>query len=124
MRNLNNVFRNTFLADVRRKRENQYHNLWEETRHGSYRPIQAGFWCDIGRSYHLDKTQSPIWVDTLIERYFVTRCRRGIELRDISGGTVVKSNVFHEVDQPIMDEANDTLLLENRVEDTHGDQDK
>jgi hypothetical protein len=51
VRSLNNVLRNNFLADVRRKRENQYGNVWEETRHGSYRPVASAIWMDIGRSY-------------------------------------------------------------------------
>lgn len=116
IRNLNNIYRNNFLADVRRKRENQYNNVWEETRHGSYRPVQAAFWCDIGRSYDQNQTQSPIWIDSLIERNFITRCQRGIELRAVSGGTVVHRNVFHAVGEPILDEGRDTVILDNRIE--------
>ncbi len=116
VRNLNNVFRNGLLADVRRKRENQYNNVWEETRNGSYRPVQAAFWCDIGRSYHADPTQNPIWNDTLIEHNYITRCDRGVELHKISGGTVVRSNTFFEVKQPIIDEGVGSDVVDNRFE--------
>ncbi len=101
---------------MRRKRENQYGNVWEETRHGSYRPVQAAFSCDIGRSYHADSTQSPIWLDTLIERNYITRCTRGIELRGISGGTVIHQNTFFDVDQPVLDSGEGTVQSNNREE--------
>ncbi|MDP2990728.1 MAG: glycosyl hydrolase family 28-related protein [Kiritimatiellota bacterium] len=116
MRNMNNIFRKNFLNDVRRKRENQYGNVWEETRHGMYRPIQAAFWLDIGRSYSQDRTQGPVWVDTLIERNYVTRCDYGVELRNISGGTVVSRNTFFDVKLPLIDQGSGDKLLNNRIE--------
>lgn len=116
VRNLNNVFRNNFLADVRRKRENQYGNVWEETKHGSYRPVQSAFWMDIGRSYHQDREQSPIWIDTLIERNFITRCDRGIEMRKIAGGTLVQENTLFDVKLPIIDNGTDNVVSGNRLE--------
>jgi len=116
VRALNNVFRNHFVADVRRKRENQYGNVWEETRHGSYRPVQSAFWFDIGRSYAQNRTQGPIWLDTLIERNYVTRCDWGVEMRNIAGGTVVHANTFFDVRLPIIDQGTDNVSIGNRVE--------
>jgi hypothetical protein len=116
VRNLDNLFRNNFLNEVRRKRENQYGNVWEDTQWGMYRPIQSAFWLDIGRSYSQDRTQTPIWIDTLIERNYVTRCDWGVELRKISGGTVVKGNTFFDVKLPIIDQGTGDRLLDNRTE--------
>ncbi len=116
VRNLGNIFRDNFLSDVRRKRENQYDNVWEQTRWGMYRPVQSAFWLDIGRSYSQDRAQSPIWIDTLIERNYVTRCDWGVELRKISGGTMVNGNTFFDVGLPVIDQGTGTVLLENRTE--------
>ncbi len=116
VRTLNNIFRNNFIADVRRKRENQYGNVWEEVRHGSYRPVQSAFWMDIGRSYSPDRTQGPIWIDTLIERNYITRCDWGIELRKISGGTVVQANTFFDVRLPVVDGGTGNAIMDNRIE--------
>jgi hypothetical protein len=116
VRSLSNVFRNNFIADVRRKRENQYGNVWEETRHGTYRPVQSAFWIDIGRSYHRDREQSPIWIDTLIERNFITRCDWGIEMRKIAGGTLAHENTLFDVKLPIIDDGTDNVVSGNRRE--------
>jgi len=116
VRTLNNIFRDNFIADVRRKRENQYGNVWEEVRHGSYRPVQSAFWMDIGRSYSPDRTQGPIWIDTLIERNYTTRCDWGIELRKIAGGTVVHANTFFDVRLPIIDDGTGNAIMANRIE--------
>ncbi len=115
-RNLNNIFRNNFVADVRRKRENQYGNVWEEVRHGSYRPVQSAFWIDIGRSYAQDRAQSPIWIDALIERNYMTRCDWGVEMRKIASGAVVHANTFFDVKLPIINDGTDNLTLDNRIE--------
>jgi hypothetical protein len=116
VRNLNNIFRGNFISDTRRKRENHYGPVWEETRHGSYRPVQSAFWMDIGRSYAQDRTPGPIWRDTLIEANYVTRCEWGVELREISGGTTVYRNTFFDVTTPILDLGEDTYRAENRIE--------
>ena len=53
-----NVFRDNFVADTRRKRENQYSNVWDYgAKHGGYRPVQSAFWLDIGRSHDADHRQ-------------------------------------------------------------------
>ncbi|MBM4046879.1 MAG: hypothetical protein FJ279_17375 [Planctomycetes bacterium] len=116
VRNLNNVFRDHFVADVRRKRENQYTNVWEQTKHGMYRPIQSAFWLDIGRSYESDRTQTPIWLDTLIERNYITRCDWGIELRKIAGGALLHANTFFDVKLPIIDQGAGNVAIGNRIE--------
>lgn len=116
IRNLNNVFRGNFVSDTRRKRENHYHEVWEHTGNNMYRPVQAAFWLDVGRSYQSDPTGGPIWIDTLIERNYITRCRWGVELRPISGGTVVYRNTFFDVATPILDLGSDTAAAENRFE--------
>ena len=116
VRNLNNIYRNNFVSDARRKRENQYGPIWDETRFGSYRPIQSAFWLDTGRAYDVDRTQNPIWVDTLIEHNYITRCDWGVELRKISGGTVVTDNTFFDVKLPIIDQGTDNKILANRLE--------
>ena len=116
VRNLANVYRDNFVADTRRKRENQYYPVWEETRYGTYRPIQSAFWLDIGRSYSQDRTQNPIWVDTLIERNYVTRCDWGVELRKIAGGALVYRNAFFDVRLPIIDQGSGNQVRDNRIE--------
>ena len=116
VRNLNNLYRNNFVNDARRKAENQYGNVWEDQQWGYYRPVEAAFWLDIGRSYSQDRTQNPIWIDTLIERNYVTRCDWGVELRKISGGTVVNKNTFFDVKLPIIDQGSGDKTLENRTE--------
>ena len=116
VRNLNNVFRSNVVTDARWKRQNHYGEVWEETKHGSYRPDHAAFWLHIGRSYERDPSQSPIWIDTLIEHNFVTRCGRGLELSEISGGTTAVHNTFFSVDAPILDCGQGTLALDNRFE--------
>ena len=116
VRNLNNIYRDNFVSDTRRKRENQYHAVWDDLKYGGYRPIQAAFWLDIGRSYEKDRTQTPIWIDTLIERNYVTRTDWGVELRKIAGGTVVNANTFFDVKLPVIDQGSGTRLLDNRLE--------
>lgn len=116
VRNLNNVFRGNFVSDPRRKRENHYHEVWEETRHGTYRPVQAAFWMDVGRSYRPEAEEAPIWIDTLIEHNYITRCQWGVELRAISGGTVVHRNTFFDVELPVLDLGSKTLVSQNRFE--------
>ena len=116
VRTLNNVFRNNFLADVRRKRENQYYNVWERTTNDGYRPIQAAFWCDTGRNYQDESAQGPIWIDTLIERNYATRCDRGVELQANSKGTVVYNNTFFDVRTPLLDNGEATFWRDNREE--------
>jgi len=116
IRNLANVYRDNFVADTRRKRENQYYPVWEERRWGTYRPVQSAFWLDIGRSYSQDRTQNPVWVDTLIERNYVTRCDWGVELRKIAGGALVYRNVFFDVGLPILDQGSGNQIRENRSE--------
>jgi len=116
VRNLNNIFRDNFIADVQRKRENQYWNVWKETKKGSYRPIQSAFWMDIGRSYAEDRTQTPIWIDTLIEHNYITRSDWGIEIRKIGGGTVVHRNTFFDVKLSIIDQGSDSKIIDNRIE--------
>ena len=101
---------------MRRKAENQYGATWDETRFGTYRPVQAAFWLDTGRSYSQDRTQTPIWIDTLIERNYLTRCDYGVELRKISGGTVVNRNTFFDVKLPIIDQGADDKTFDNRIE--------
>jgi len=116
IRNLNNILRDNFVADVRRKRENQYWNVWEERRFGTYRPIQSAFWMDIGRSYAADRTQNPIWIDTLIEGNYITRCDWGVELRHISGGTVVINNTFFDVKLPVIDQGRQSVIRDNQID--------
>lgn len=81
-----------------------------------YRPVQAAFWLDVGRSHQSDPTGGPIWNDTLIEQNYVTRCRWGVELRPIAGGTVVNRNTFFDVATPIIDLGVGTTVLANRFE--------
>lgn len=117
VRNLNNVFRDNFVADARRKRENQYNNVWEHgAKHGGYRPVQSAFWLDVGRSHDADRQQGPIWIDALIEHNYVTRCDWGIELRKIAAGALVQANTFFDVKLPIIDQGKDNVSIANRVE--------
>ena len=117
IRNLNNIFRRNVITDPRRKAENQYHSVWSNTRNGMYRPVQSAFWIDIGRSYAKNQTLSPIWMDTLIEGNYINRADWGIELRKISGGTVLNRNTFFDVKLPVIDQGKGTWVRKNRFDD-------
>ena len=78
--------------------------------------MQSAFWLDIRRSYERDRHTNPIWVDTLLERNYITRTDRGVELQGISGGTVVYRNVLFDVKLPILDRGVNSKMLNNRIE--------
>ena len=114
LRNVANVFRLNFLSDVCRKRENQYHPTWENTQ-GECRPEAAAFWMDIGRTYEKVEPSHPVWNDTLIERNYITRTGRGVEIGPANAGTVVRRNTFFDVREPVIDRGAGSLVEENAL---------
>ena len=56
------------------------------------------------------------FIDALIEHNYITRCDRGIELREISGGAFVRANTCYDVKQPILDEGANCVIDNNRFE--------
>ncbi len=116
IRNLNNIFRRNFISDTRRKGENQYYNTWEKSGIGVHRPIQPAFGVGTVYSKNRGQLQSPLWINTLIERNYMTRMNWGIALHEVSEGAVINRNTFFDVKLPVIDQGKGSWVRKNRFE--------
>ena len=66
--------------------------------------------------YVRNETHRPFYYDCLIEKNFITRTLRGVEITDRAAGTVLTENVFFDVREPILDQGVRTHRTGNRIE--------
>lgn len=97
IRNRANVYRSNLVSDPRRKRENQYWNVWDHAR--SFDPVRPAFW--LAPSYP-PEPQGPVWQDVLIEHNHIVRAAVGIQIQPTAAGAVVRRNAICDTARPVI----------------------